>query len=194
MDWLTIPDLQTIITKGVLTMKLKNGMPLQISKAQKDDAKEIIEYLNIVGGESDNLLFGANDFHMTIEAEENFISGLGATNTSALFIGRIDDEIVCCGSVLAPQRTRIAHLADLAISVKKNYWKLGIGTCLMQTMIEFAKANGQTEILHLGVKEDNIAAINLYKKMGFVEIGRYTHFFKIQGQYWDEILMNLYLN
>lgn len=174
-------------------MKLRNGMILQISKAIKSDAKEIIEYLNIVGGESDNLLFGANDFHMTVEAEENFIVNLSDSNTSALFIGRMGGEIVCVGSIITPQRKRIAHHADLTISVKKRYWGLGIGTCLMQKMIDFAKENCQTEIVHLGVKDDNIAAIELYKKMGFIEIGRYKNFFKIQEKYSDEILMNLYL-
>ena len=60
-------------------------------------------------------------------------------------------------------------------------------------MISFAKRNGQTEILHLGVKNDNINAINLYKKMGFHEVGRHKNFFKIEGNYYDEILMDLYL-
>lgn len=64
---------------------------------------------------------------------------------------------------------------------------------MMQTMISFAKRNGQTEILHLGVKDDNLTAVNLYKKMGFNEIGRHKNFFKIDGKYYDEMLMDLYL-
>ena len=174
-------------------MKLKNGKMLQIRQAIKEDAEEIIEYLNLIGGESDHLLFGSNEFHMSVEEEEEFITKLANVDTSALFVGRIDDEVVCIGSVLSRQQKRIAHQAELAICVRKKYWGLGIGKHLMQCMIEFSKKNGQTEILHLGVKEDNVAAITLYKKMGFVEIGRYKNFFKIQGKYWDEILMNLYL-
>lgn len=174
-------------------MKLKNDMILHINKADKTDAHQIIEYLNLVGGESDNLLFGANDFHMSVEVEQNFIENLADSKVSALFVGKIADEIVCVGSIMAPPRKRIAHQADLAISVKKKYWGLGIGTHLIQTVITFAQENGQTEILHLGVKNDNVTAINLYKKMGFNEIGRYKNFFKIAGKYYDEILMNLYL-
>lgn len=174
-------------------MNLKNDIILQIDKAIRSDAQEIINYLNIVGGESDNLLFGANGFHMSVVAEENFIEDLAKSNTSALFIGKIDNEIACIGSVMAPQRERIAHQADIAISVKKKFWGLGVGIHLMQTIINYAKANGQTQILHLGVIEDNFIAISLYKKIGFVEIGRYKKFLKINGQYKDEILMNLYL-
>lgn len=174
-------------------MQLKNDMILQIDKASKADAAAIIEFLNIVGGESDNLLFGANGFNMSIEAEENFIESLLESKVSALFAGRIGNEVVCVGSIMTSPKDRISHQADLAVSVKKKHWGLGIGTHLMQTMISFAKRNGQTEILHLGVKDDNLTAVILYKKMGFIEIGRHKNFFKIDGKYYDEILMDLYL-
>ena len=55
------------------------------------------------------------------------------------------------------------------------------------------KANGVTEIIHLGVRADNVRAIRLYQDLGFEEVGRFPGFFKIDGQYYDEILMNLYL-
>lgn len=97
------------------------------------------------------------------------------------------------GSLFSPVRERIAHQTDFAISVKKKYWGIGVGTELMKIMIDFARANGKTEVIHLGVKEDNVAAIELYKKMGFEEIGRYRNYFKIGDKYWDELLMNLYL-
>nr|WP_314465435.1 GNAT family N-acetyltransferase [uncultured Clostridium sp.] len=174
-------------------MQLKDNMLLNIDKAIKADAAEIVEYLNIVGGESDNLLFGANGFQMPVEAEENFIENLLDSNVSALFAGRIENEIACIGSIMTSPKERISHQADLAVSVKKKYWGLGVGTHLMQTMISFAKSNGQTEILHLGVKDDNLNAVKLYKKMGFNEIGRHKNFFKIDGKYYDEILMDLYL-
>ncbi len=174
-------------------MKLKNGTNLIIAKAIKEDAGMIIEYLNLVGGESDNLLFGANEFHMSVEDEISFIERLSKANTSAIFIAKIDDEIVSVGSIMSAPRKRIAHQADIAISVKKKYWKLGIGTAMMNELIGFAKDNNITEIIHLGVNSDNVNAIHLYKKLGFVEIGRYKNFFKFTDSYGDEILMNLYL-
>lgn len=174
-------------------MRLKNDMILQINKAAKGDAAGLVEFLNLIGGESNNLLFGANGFQMTTEAEEIFIENLLESDVSALLVGKIEDEIVCIGSIMTSPRERISHQAELSISVKKKYWGLSIGTYLMETMISSAKRNGQTEILHLGVKNDNINAINLYNKMGFHEVGRHKNFFKIEGDYYDEILMDLYL-
>lgn len=170
---------------------LKNKKLLYIEEAVPEDAKALIEYLNIVGGESDNLLFGGNGFVMEAEAEERYLEALAKSGTSAMFLGKIDGEIVCVGSVSSAERERIAHQGEIALTVRKKYWRLGLGTLMMQTLIDFARKNDITEMLHLGVRAENTAARKLYVKMGFVEYGRHPRFFKIDGQYDDEILMCL---
>jgi len=174
-------------------MQLKNGKNITIRKAKKEDAAEIIAYLNIIGGESDNLLFGANEFHMTVEQEEEYIQSLENAQTSALLVGIVDGKIICVGSISAPKRERIAHQATLALSVVKGFWGQGVGTHLMNSLIDFAKSSDKLEIIHLQVRSDNEYAIALYKKMGFEEIGLFPKYTKINGEYFDDILMNLYL-
>ena len=178
---------------GELIMLLKNGKELLIRKAEKKDSQKILDYLNVVEGESDNLLFGANGFTMTVEQEEQYIKQVNNSQTSALFVGLIDSKIVCTGSVSTPTRERISHQCDVSIAVLKEFWGIGIGTCMMNEIINFVKHSGKLEIVHLGVRADNKRAIALYKKMGFQEIGLYPKFFKINGAYYDEILMNLYI-
>jgi len=174
-------------------MTLKNGMEMTIAKAVREDAAELVAYLNIVGGESDNLTFGANERSITVEWEEQFIERVSKSTVSALLVGRIDGEVACIGSIDAHGRERMAHLANIALSVKKKFWNLGVGTHMMKALIDFARGNGKTEVLHLGVISDNVHAIKLYKNLGFEEIGLYKKFFKVNGVYKDEILMNLYL-
>jgi len=174
-------------------MHLKNGKNLIIRKAEETDAQEILDYLNIVGGESDNLLFGANEITMTVDQEKQYIKSLHDSETSALLIGLIDHKIVCIGSISAPTKERIAHNGEIALSVLKKFWGMGIGNYLMSEIISFARNSEKLEILHLSVKADNISAIALYKKWGFQEFGRYPNFFKINGSYYDEILMHLYI-
>jgi len=174
-------------------MLLKNGLDLTVAKAEKRDAVRILDYLNLVGGESDNLLFGRNGFSLDVAAEEQFIETVNASAASALLVGRIGEEIVSVASIQSPRRERIAHQADVALSVKKAHWGVGIGAAMMRAMIEFARSTGTIEIVHLGVRSDNVRAIELYKRLGFEQIGLYRKFFKIDGKYADEILMNLYL-
>ena len=174
-------------------MQLKNGKELTIRNARKEDAAELITYINIVGGESDNLLFGANEFNMTVEQEEKFIESLTQAQTSTLLVGEVDGRIICVGNISARNRERVAHQCELALSVLKEFWGQGVGTALMKALIDFAKSTGKLEIIHLKVKADNVPAIALYKKLGFQEIGRFPRDTKIDGVYYDAILMNLYL-
>lgn len=174
-------------------MKLKSGEELIIEKAKKEDAEKIIEYCNIVGGESDNLTFGKGEFHISLKEEQNYIESLNESKTSTMLIGKINDDIVCMGNVSSPSKKRLAHQSDIGITVKKDYWSKGVGTLLLNEMISFARKNGVCEVIHLGVRADNIHAIKLYKKLGFQEIGVYKKFFKIGEEYFDEVLMNLYL-
>ncbi len=174
-------------------MELKNGLYLSIEQAKTSDAEDIIDFLNSVGGESDNLLFGKDEFNMSLEDEKKFIENVNRSSASAFFIGRVDNEIVCFGNVMAQGRKRVSHQSNLALAVKKKFWGLGVGTHLMNVLIDYAKNTGQTEILHLGVRSENKSAIKLYEKMGFRQIGIYPDFFKINDRYYDEILMNLYL-
>lgn len=43
---------------------------LQIRELQPDDAEVLIAYTKQIGGESDNLTFGADGFPVTVEKEE----------------------------------------------------------------------------------------------------------------------------
>ena len=174
-------------------MLLKNGKELVIREARKEDAAELVNYLNIVGGESDNLTRGANEFDMTVEQEEAFIESSANNPSAALLVGTVDNQIVCSAIIGAQQHARLAHNAGIGMSVSKKYWGQGVGTHLMNALINFAKSTGTIEIIHLEVKADNERAIALYKKSGFQEIGRYPKKMKINNQYHDNILMNLYL-
>jgi len=171
----------------------KNSTSFSIHKATKEDAAAILAYMNQVGKESDFLLFGENEFTMSLEQEEIFIDSTNSTDTSALFIGKYKDEIVCLGSISSSDRKRIAHHGELAITVRKKFWNQGIGTKLMEHIIDFAKNTGTLEILHLGVREDNEKALKLYRKMGFVPIGTFQRYFKINETYYNKTMMNLYL-
>ncbi len=165
---------------------------LIIRKAIPDDAENILAFLNQVGGETDNLLFGLNEFIMPIKQEQEYIESINNSNNSIMLIGIIDNEIASVASIQGFSRKRIAHRGNIAVSVKKVFWHQGIGKKMMMELIKFAKEASIT-VVELEVKSDNHGAIALYEGLGFERIGTYNKFFYIDGRYYDAYLMNLYL-
>ena len=45
-------------------------MSFSVERARPEDAAALIEFLRVVGGESDNLTFGAEGIPVTVEEEE----------------------------------------------------------------------------------------------------------------------------
>jgi len=174
-------------------IKLKSGMELLLRRPKEEDAEAMLEYLNIVGGESDNLLFGKNEFRLTMEQEREHIKSVNINDNALMLLGIIDNQIISVSQVSAPNRKRIAHNSELAISVKKEYWSMGIGTAVMEVLIDFAKNHETIKTISLGVKASNKKAQHLYEKLGFEKVGVHRNFFNIDGNYDDEILMDLYI-
>ena len=171
---------------------LKDGRTLILRDPTLDDAQEMLDYLKIVGGETDYLLADENGIEgLTLEGEQSWITGTLAAANTKMFVGTIDGEIVLVCDVRAAGRPRIAHVGGIAISIKRAYWHLGIGGIAMQAMIDFAKSTNFLRTLSLEVREGNERAIALYQRFGFVEVGRHKARINVRGTYYDEILMDL---
>lgn len=167
---------------------------LIIRKARPEDAEEIVAYLNAVGGESDNLLFGENEFRLNAEQERAYIEDINQKKTSVMLVGALEDQIVSVGIVSAPARPRIAHTADLSISVRKACWNLGIGRRMLAELMRFARENDVTRLVQLSVRTDNLGAVKLYREAGFEEVGIVRGSTRIGSQYFDTMSMCCYIS
>nr|WP_312577027.1 GNAT family N-acetyltransferase [Sedimentibacter sp.] len=170
----------------------KSGKNLILKRAEENDAEEMLRYINIVGGESDNLLFGKNEFHLTVEQEKNHINNVNSDTNTLMILGIIDDKIISVSQISGSSRKRIAHNSELSISIKKEYWNMGVGSAVMEELINFARKNGAKNI-NLGVRAGNENAIKLYEKFGFKKIGIHKNCINVDGVFHDEILMDLNL-
>lgn len=173
--------------------RLENGQELILRKPVIEDAKNMIEYLNSVGGESDNLLFGKDEFRLTVEQEVEHIKRISNDVNTLMILGIVNNVIVSISQISSPNRKRIIHNSEVAISVKKQYWRSGIGSAAMEELIKFAKEHSEIKNVSLGVKSSNCNAIRMYEKFGFVKVGIHKDYFNVNGNFDDEILMDLYL-
>jgi RimJ/RimL family protein N-acetyltransferase len=80
------------------------------------------------------------------------------------------------------------HVATLGIAVSSHLRGKGIGSALLVEAIDWAKGVGVEKIV-LSVYPNNIGAIALYRRFGFVEEGRLARHSRKSYGYEDEILM-----
>lgn len=163
-----------------------------IRSVEVKDAEKILEYTKIVGNESNNLLFGSEGIGLNVDQEVKVLESIINHPKQIMIVAIANDEIVGLANLSGQTRERIAHQARLAISVRKDYWGKGISSQLMNSLINFAKEI-QIEVITLEVFSNNIRGIKLYEKFGFEHIGEFKKFAKINGEFVDAKLMNLYL-
>lgn len=83
---------------------------------------------------------------------------------------------------------KFSHQCLLTIIVDKEFRNRGIGTILLEKLFVLGREEFGLESLHLEVYETN-PAINLYKRLGFVEFGVHPKFIKEEGRYIGKIFM-----
>ncbi len=167
-------------------------MDIHFREATPEDAAKLLDYMKIVGSESDNLTFGAKGIPFSVEQEEHFLSNMAKTAHSSIILGFDGDEIVANGCIDGNGNPRFHHRCNLAISVRKSYWGKGIGSQMVEALIGFAKSTG-AELISLEVRSDNERAKALYRKFGFISYGTFPHYFKLNDEYFDVDCMTLSL-
>jgi ribosomal-protein-alanine acetyltransferase len=107
---------------------------------------------------------------------------------SISLIARDNGEIVgFIVGIVYPNRKEVnGHI--LTIDVSPSHRRKGIGEMLLKEMENIFAQKGVQACL-LEVREDNVAAISLYRKLGYKEIGRLENYYgNIHGIYLKKIL------
>lgn len=121
------------------------------------------------------------------------IETLEKTNKGIYLVAEKEKQIIGHALLVPLHLNFICHVGQLSIGVHKGWQEMGVGTALMQHLIDWAKQSGSIEKIELNVRASNTRAIALYRKMGFIEEGRLKNRIKINsGHYIDDILMALH--
>ena len=169
-----------------------NNSLFVIERTRPEEAAALLDYLKIVGGETENLSFGAEGVSLDLEAEQDYLRSQYGSADNAQYFAKVDGEIIGTAS-LNRKHKRMSHRGEFGISLKKAWWGRGAASALVEAILVFAKEN-DFEQLNLEVRSDNARAIRLYEKYGFRKLCTFPRFFKINGEYIDFDLMNLELN
>ena len=166
-----------------------NNSLFVIERARAEDAAALLDYLKIVGGETENLNFGAEGVPLDLETEQAYLRSQCESADNVQYLAKVDGEIIGTASLNRKPR-RMSHRGEFGISLKKAWWGCGAASALMERILAFAKETG-VEQVNLEVRSDNKRAIALYERFGFRKLCTFPGFFKINGELIDFDFMNL---
>lgn len=160
-------------------------MKINIREALPSDARQILEHIKICGSETDNLSYGEEGLSITIEEEKRILQELLNCDNEIMLVAEINGMIVGTANYSTLKNRRMSHRGNIGLCVQRKFWKQGIATNFIDTLIVFAKDKAKSKIISLEVRSDNKTAIHLYKKFGFEKIGTFEGYFEIDGDLID---------
>ena len=151
---------------------LKNGMECRLRNGTESDGQAVLDVFNLTHGETDYLLSYPDENSFTAEQESQFLKEKTESKNEIEIVAEVNGKIAGTAGIDAiGSSCKVRHRAEFGINIAKEFWKMGIGRALTEACIECAKNAGYTQ-LELDVVADNVRAVEMYKKFGFVEFGR----------------------
>jgi putative acetyltransferase len=155
------------------------------------DAKEI-NIIRRMPGVFENILGIPSE---RIKNSENFIVNMD--NNAHEFVAVLKEEseetmaekIVGVAGINVSSSPRLRHCASLGIMVHKDFQEKGVGTKLLESIIDLADNWLMLVRVELSVFVDNERAIGLYRKFGFEIEGTKKKAVIRNGEYVDELIM-----
>jgi RimJ/RimL family protein N-acetyltransferase len=104
------------------------------------------------------------------------------------FVAISGGEVVGWCDVTPKSRPIHAHCGVLGMGLLPRFRGQGLGRKLILRTLDAARTFGLTRV-ELTVREDNVNAIALYKRVGFVEEGLQRNAVRVDGEYWNVVEM-----
>ena len=169
-------------------IKLKDGRECILRNGVESNGEEMLKVFIETHKQTDFLLTYPDECTFTVKEEGEFLQKKTDSENEIEILAFVDGKIVgSAGIERVGIHKKLSHRCDFGIVVDKEYWGLGIGKALTLASIECAKKAGY-EQMELEVVSDNFKAVELYKKVGFVEYGRNPRDFKSRISGYQEVI------
>jgi RimJ/RimL family protein N-acetyltransferase len=163
-----------------------------IRPATPNDAEGILFHTKTILETSPFMLTTPDEFMMTVERQRQWIIDQQQSG-NLILVAEENRKIIGLLNTQRGKKQRLRHIVSFGISLQEAYCNQGIGSQLIQHMIEWAKKEG-IEKITLNVMASNERAIHVYKKFGFQQEGYLRRQLKLEDStYVDDIIMSLFL-
>jgi len=127
-----------------------------------------------------------------IEIEDAVRICIGYIKSGAMYTAEYEGIPIGTANLYVNVFSKMKHQALFAITIRRDVRGQGVGTKMLQHLVDMARERFHLEVLHLEVYQDN-PAIRLYQRFGFQEYGRHKNFLREPDGFRDKILMELKL-
>jgi len=172
---------------------LENNQTLAIREAAAQDAEAVLDHVHVICGETDFLSFGPGEFDISPDREREILQAYHEADNQLYLLGLLDGQIVSTLSFSGGHRPRTRHAGEFGLSVRQACWGLGIGSRMLDALLEWARGTQVITKIDLRVRTDNPRAIALYRRKGFVIEGTLRKQIRIEGKSYDHYWMGLEL-
>lgn len=176
--------------KIVFEGRSRQGKSILIRSLQQNDVEALCRYMNALSEERTFVRFQGEQ--LTLEEETAYIIGQlqrMELNQTVQLVAFCEGTVVGVADVNMKDLVE-KHVGAFGISIAQPYRGEGIGAVLMEMVLKEAAAQiPHLRIIMLEVFSDNMLAIAMYKKFGFVEYGRLPEGVLHNNAYVDTVYM-----
>jgi RimJ/RimL family protein N-acetyltransferase len=151
---------------------LRTGDACAIRSAEESDAEPLLAATRSVVEDAPWNITTPAEFTLTVDDERAWIVRHREQPGWIALVAVVGGTIVGLVHLENSLRQRLAHRGNVGLSVVAAWRGRGVGDALMTTLMTWAAENPLLEKVCLGVVEDNVPAVALYRKHGFVEEAR----------------------
>jgi ribosomal protein S18 acetylase RimI-like enzyme len=164
-------------------------MHITVHRATSDDAEAISAIWEAICAER---VYTAVNRAFTPQQERDYIASL--SDREGIFLAEVEGRVVGFQSLdlWAKYTDSFDHVGSMGTFVLPEWRRKGIARRLAEHTLDFARAHGYEKIVSY-VRAGNINARAFYHSLGFVTKGVLARQVKIDGQYEDEIFIELFL-
>ena len=176
--------------RTIIEGKSKKDRSYFIRYPKKGDEEAMLSYINTLSQEQTYVLMQGKQ--KTIEEEKKFLDdslkNIIEQNGIVLLVF-VGDTLIGIAS-LDMQTEAASHVGGIGITIAMGYRGEGIGKILMQFLLdEGENCIPHLRIITLGVYEDNLPAVEMYKKLGFQDFGKLPEGLFRKDKYSNELFM-----
>ena len=170
--------------------KAKNNISVIIRICEAQDADEIIRINKSVLDEKYFMLRESSEASYTTEHTIKDLIRHNENEGSLYIVSEVNGKVTGYLEFQNGVFRRTSHSGMFSMFILKEFREIGIGSMLLETLLEWAEKNPIIEKVTLAVFSTNTRAQNLYRKSGFTEEGRCPKDMKLNdGTYIDSVLM-----